>query len=460
MIPAGAPILTADAMRAAEARAFAAGASQDALMARAGIAVARAVRRLTAPGPVVVLAGPGNNGGDGYVAARQLAAWGHDVTVATLGAPKQGPAASAAHAWTGQSVPFAAIAPPTAPYVLVDALFGIGAQRPLALDAPQRALFERARFRIAADLPSGIDADSGANDWAPVPMTMTVALGALKPAHLLAAHWCGAVVLDDLGLQIDSGWRTIAQQVIAPPAPDDHKYRSQVTILAGAMPGAARLAARGAIGVGAGYVVLIGDSVGQGPVDAVIHCPASARADALANADPRACVVLGPGLGRDEAAQTLLDEALAAPCRLVLDGDAQSLLGNDAAQRLRIRAAPTILTPHAAEFARMFGPPADNKIADTVAAARAAKVTIVHKGAATVIADSSGAAIVSTGGSSWLASAGTGDLLAGAVAACAAPEAAVWLHMRASQLAGSAFSADRLADFLPLAVAECRSTRH
>lgn len=447
----GAPILTAADMRAVEEAAFAAGVSQMALMERAGLSVARAARRLSGEAPIVILAGPGNNGGDAYAAARHLSDWGHDVTVAAMAMPGTVPAAAMAARWTGRTVPLADADQPRLPFILVDGLLGTGASRPLR-DA-RADLFLAARWRVAIDLPSGVDADSGALRGAPAPMNATVALGALKPAHVLAPDRCGHVVLDDLGLTLAARWRTVARPASLRPAADQHKYRALVTIVAGAMPGAARLAARGAVGAGAGYVVLVGDRSATGPLDSIVH---RARDD---EGEERGVLLVGPGLGRDDAARVTLDAAIASERSLVLDGDALTLLGDRATERLRGR-GPTVLTPHEGEFQRMFGEGAGSKIARTLSAAQATGAKIVHKGASTVIASPDGEVRVSTAGSSWLATAGTGDVLAGAVAARIAQggqvEDAVWLHARASHLAGAAFSADRLADVLPWAVAECR----
>ena len=197
--------------------------------------------------------------------------------------------------------------------------------------------------------------------------------------------------------------------------------------------------------------MLLGDAGRAGPIDAVVHRPGDALVDALREDD--GVMLVGPGLGRDAPARHVLDAAIASPAELILDGDALSLLGGDAAVRLAGRGRVT-LTPHEGEFERMFGRGTGGKIARTLAAARAAAATIVHKGATTVIANPDGAVRVSADGSHWLASAGTGDVLAGAIAAQGA-EAGVWLHARASWLAGAAFSADALADHLPRAVAQC-----
>jgi hydroxyethylthiazole kinase-like uncharacterized protein yjeF len=455
--PAAAPILRAAEMRAAEAAAFAGGIEQDALMERAGLAVAREVRRLAFNQPVLVLAGPGNNGGDAFVVARYLAEWGQDVAVASLPGKGDGSAARMRARWTGPVTTLEQAQPCP---IMVDGLFGTGVTRPLAPDlADTVARLASDAYVIAIDLPSGVDTDAGHRFDGSLAADLTIALGALKPAHVIGAAACGAVLLADLGIAIASPISTIARPRIAPPPADAHKYRrGLVAVLPGAMPGAARLAARAALSSGAGYVILAGDT-GQGGPDALVH---RAFDPDLLRDDRLAAVLVGPGLGRDAAAHSLLDAALATPAPLILDGDAISLLGPDGVARIAGRTAATFLTPHEGEFVRMFGQGSANKIDRTLAAAKAARATIVHKGPATVIACSDGHAVVSNLGPSWLSTAGTGDVLAGILAARLRPggeEAgaqAVWLHAEAARLAGPAFIADDLIGHLGRAIATCR----
>jgi hydroxyethylthiazole kinase-like uncharacterized protein yjeF len=423
-LPSGAPILTAAAMRAGE---WASGVAEPELMQRAGAAVAQEVARLATGRPVLVLAGPGKNGGDARIAADWLSTRGHDVTVASLaeiGGAKPQP-------------------------VLLDGLFGTGISRPLDCAGDLQRLATAAELVIALDLPSGLETDAGRSLGA-VRADVTVALGALKPAHVLGegVALCGHVLLRDIGVPAAHDWRTIARPALAAPSAADHKFaRGLVTVIGGVMPGAALLAARAALHGGAGYAVLAG--VEGGP-DALVHRDVET---ALADERTRA-LLIGPGLGRDAAARALLARALVSAHPLVLDGDALSLIGHN----LQPRAAPTILTPHGGEFARMFST-SGSKIAQSIAAARSSDCTVVHKGADTVIAHPDGRVTVSAGAPAWLASAGTGDVLAGLVAArlaaCGTPEEAVWLHTRAAALAGPALIADMLVDAMPAAVEEC-----
>src|SRR5206468_8639745 len=243
----GRPILTAEAMRSAEQGAIAWGTSVEELMERAGAALAEAAYRFAGPMPVLVLCGPGNNGGDGYVAARHLAERGVAVRIAALTEPKSVAAKRARGQWTGE---VEQLSPDTkgAP-LLIDALFGTGLTR--GLDEPVSLLLSElvheAAVSIACDLPSGVETDSGAQLNPLHDYDMTVAFGALKPAHLLhpAMHKCGRLVLADIGIDADATWREIAPPVLPPLDPGGHKYdRGLVHALAGAMPGAIALAAK------------------------------------------------------------------------------------------------------------------------------------------------------------------------------------------------------------------------
>jgi hydroxyethylthiazole kinase-like uncharacterized protein yjeF len=442
MIPIdGHPILTAAAMRAAEAAC----GEPAPLMDRAGAAIATAVARLAGVSPVLILCGPGNNGGDGYVAARLLAAAGHDVRVAAAGEPRSPLAIAARHGWTGTVEPIATASP--AP-VLVDALFGTGLTRPLddSTAAALHRLADAARLRIAIDLPSGVATDDGAVPHAPPRFDLTLALAAPKPAHLLqpAARYAGIIRVLDIGVPVDGPTRVLAKPLLPEPGPDSHKYsRGMVAVIGGDMAGAAELASLAAMRAGAGYIVYMGD--GQGPPHALVRRPWSP--DGLD--DPRiGAVVVGPGLGRGEDAKARLTASIASGHPLVIDGDALRLLDPAAS-----RPAVTILTPHAGEFAHLFGHATGSKIDLTRAAAARADAVVVHKGPDTVIAAPDGRVAVSAGASDWLSAAGTGDVLAGVTGAMLAAglppfeaaAAAVWLHRAAAARCGRSFIADDLA---------------
>lgn len=447
----GQPVLTAVAMRAAEEAVIAAGADADALMARAGQGVAAVVRRLAAGSEALVLCGPGNNGGDGYVAATALARAGHAVRVAAAGEPRTDAAGRARAAWTGPVEPLDRAAPAS---VLVDALFGTGLTRPLdaGVAGPFHALAEAARLRIAVDLPSGVATDDGSVPSMPPCFDLTLALGALKPAHLLqpAARFVGEIRVLDIGVPVRDRVTALARPMLPEPDPDSHKFtRGLVAVIAGAMSGAAALAAEAAARAGAGYTLLLGGEPG-GP-HAIVRRPWSPEA----LADPRiGAVVIGPGLGRDDAAHDRLAAAYGSRRPLVIDGDAIRLLDPD-----NVQAAPTILTPHGGEFDQLFGAGEDGKIVRAQAAARRCGAVVVFKGPDTVIAAPDGRAIVGSSPSHWLSTAGTGDVLAGICGAMLASgldafdaaAAAVWLHGEAARRLGPGFLADDLARALSAA---------
>ena len=452
-------ILTADEMRAAEAAAIEAGTPVETLMERAGRAAAEAVWRHAGPLPALVLCGPGNNGGDGYVIARALAGRGVAVRVAALAEPATPAARAARDAWGGSVERFGEAAP--AP-LLIDALFGTGLRRPLDAAAVHRlrALAAAAKLRVAVDLPSGVASDDGGL-LSPVPdFDLTVTFATLKPSHLLqpSARHMGRLVVADIGIAAESALRQVGRPRLPAPGPDDHKYsRGFVLVVGGEMPGAASLAASGALKGGAGYVCLAGE--GAAVPNAVVRRPRAALPGLLRDGRIGA-VVVGPGLGRGSEAWETLEEVMAAPRPVVLDGDAFALIAAHGWKWKR--RAVTFATPHSGEFEDAFGDSGSKVDAARSAAARVGAV-LVYKGPDTVVAMPSGRAAIHAASTHWLATAGTGDVLAGLLAARVAARmepfdaacAAVWLHGRAAELAGPGLIADELIDRLPAAVAEC-----
>ncbi len=460
------PILDTAAMRAVEARVIAGGTSADALMARAGAAAARAIARFTGPCPTLVLCGPGNNGGDGYVVATQLAAAGWPVRVATLGPSTADPARAARARWIAAVETFADSAP--APLV-IDALFGIGLARPLAPDTAARlsALLHAARVRVALDVPSGVDADTGALLGATLRFDLTVTFGARKPAHLLhpAAALCGHVVVADIG--VDAGTPDLFVNPAPTPqhlAPAGYKAQRGHVLVLGGGPGhggAARLAARAALRAGAGLVTLavpaaaLTENAARLP-DAIMLRPLDdPHALAALVTERRATVVaLGPGLGTDPAARALAEAALALDLPLVLDADIFTLFTG--IPKALERKPPIVLTPHESEFTRLFGPLPGPKPTRALAAAKLTPAVVLLKGPDTVIAAPDGRAAINHAAAPWLATAGSGDVLTGTVAArlasgedaFAAAAAAAWLHARAGEAAGPGMTADDLPELL------------
>lgn len=455
--PRGA-ILTAVEMRAVEAAAFTEDKPSSHYMDKAGKAVADLVWRIAAGRDVLILCGPGNNGGDGYIAAYYLRALGADVRViAVMPAASEG-ALWARDIWDG---PLETLTAQTkkAP-VVVDAIFGTGARGGLSSvwEADALRLLRGAERVIAVDLPSALNSDDPAI-VSPFKANVTLALGALKPAHVLqpAAEACGEILLDNLGFDCASLVEMAERPHMRSPLPDDHKYtRGMVAVVEGAMPGAAALAASAAMRGGAGYVVLLGE-------DAPLHLPhaivrrAASEYQALLEDRRLSALVLGPGLGRFALARVLLEKAMRQAKPLVIDGDALHLLADTDAQF----SGPAIVTPHAGEFAALFGTIGGNKIERAKAAAAACNAVVIYKGADTVIAAPDGRVRVAAPGPSWLASAGTGDVLAGLCGAALArhpddplkaAEEAVWLHNEAARGASVALIADDLIDQLPRAV--------
>jgi len=445
------PILTADAIRKAEQAAIDGGTSVEALMERAGEALAEAVYRYAGKLPVLVLAGPGNNGGDGYVAARYLAARGIAVRVAALAEPGAAAAQRARGEWTGAVEP---LADDTAPApVLVDALFGTGLKR--GLDSDVAAKFARlasaAKVRIACDLPSGVDSDTGVLLSSVPNFDLTVTLGALKPAHRLmpAMTSCGRVAVADIGIAAASDWGEIERPDLPPLDPAGHKFsRGLVHALAGKMPGAMALAASAAARAGSGYV-RVSTSL------AIDRLPASVvQTDtAIINDERIGCLLVGPGMGDIPQLLTL---ALTTRAPKVVDADAIGHVGEPE----RLKGQDAILTPHEGEFRRLFGDLAGSKAERALEAARLSDAVIVYKGPDTLVASPDGRLGVAPPAPAWLASAGTGDVLAGMIAALRvrgmagfdAACAAVWLHGRAAELAGPAMIADDLVAAIPKAL--------
>ena len=457
------PILTAAEMRAAEAEAIAAGTPVGVLMERAGLAAAEAIRRFAGPIPALVLCGPGNNGGDGYVIARTLREKGGEVRVAALAEPRSEAAKDARARWDG---PVESFGEGEAAPLLVDALFGTGLGRPLDEAVAQRLcnLAGQARVRAAVDLPSGVATDDGCILSAVPDFDLTVTFATLKPSHLLqpAARHMGRIVIADIGISAGSALEEIGRPRLEAPGPEDHKYsRGYVAVIGGAMPGAAALTAAGALRGGAGYVRLIADRHVSGIPSAIVQSGSDARS--LLRDSRVGALAIGPGLGKGEKEGELLPTALGSGLPLVLDADALTRIAEIGLAALHAAGTTTILTPHAGEFAKLFADRGGSKIEQARRAAAEAKSVIVYKGPDTVVAAPDGRAAIAAAASNWLATAGTGDVLTGVIAAMRAwgldsfdaACAGVWLHGRAAALAGRGLIADDLLDHLPAAFAEC-----
>ena len=446
------PILTAEAMRAAEQRAIAAGTSVEALMERAGAALAEAAYCHAGKMPALILCGPGNNGGDGYVAAQHLADRGVEVRIAAISEPKSEAAKWARGQWRGEVEALNSSTGPS--LLLIDALFGTGLREGLE-DALQKQFYRLAagsQMRIACDVPSGVDSDSGVELSSVPGFEMTVTFGALKPAHRLMPSMgkCGRVVLADIGIEASPEWHELGQPVLPALDPGGHKYsRGLVHALAGKMPGAIALSAKAAAYSGAGYVRVSTSRSIDGLPSAIVQTDTAEINDGRIG-----CLIVGPGMGDIPRVLTL---ALTSHAPKVIDADAITHLGEPE----RLRGQDAIITPHQGEFERLFGKLEGSKADRALEAAKRSGAVIVYKGPDTLVASPDGRLGFAPPAPAWLASAGTGDVLAGMIAAMRgrgleafeAASAAVWLHGRAAEIAGAQMIADDLAAAIPQALA-------
>lgn len=446
------PILTAGQMRAAETQAIAAGTPETTLMERAGRALAEAVRLHVGPRDVLILCGPGNNGGDGYVAARHLAAMGYPVRIAALAEPTTEAARWARGKWDGSVEPFESA---TEAPIVIDCLFGTGLSRGLDETVFQRLLLlvDNALVAIACDLPSGVGADDGLLLSPIGQYDLTVTFGALKPAHRLrpAMTYVGRLALADIGIHAETLWSEIGAPDLPPLEPQGHKYsRGLVHCLAGQMPGAIALAATAAAKVGAGYVRVSTSLPINGLPASIVQTGGADLQD-----ERIGCILVGPGLGEVPQVLTL---ALTARHPIVIDADAIALVGEPE----RLQGHDTILTPHEGEFKALFGELPGSKAERALEAARRSQSVIVYKGPDTLVAAQDGRLAFAPPAPAWLATAGTGDVLAGMIAALRARGleafdaacSAVWLQGRAASIAGPAMIADDLVEAIPAALAD------
>ncbi len=470
------------------------------LMQRAGRSLARLVQvRFPHARRIVVLAGPGNNGGDALVAAARLPAAGRDVRVLAYGADTLDDWSArlpADAAWSLQQLrqgptPLHLLPPDTplpAADLYIDALLGIGLRgpvRPAIAAVIERLDHQPGTPVLSVDLPSGLDADTGVAPGPCVRATVTLSLLGLKPGLCTgpAVSRCGEVWCDDLDLA-DADQNAAAPQwlgadQVRPLLPDlahaAHKgQRGDVWVLGGApgMVGAALLAARAAARLGAGRVFASLIDPAAPRVDSVAPELMLRAADApLHDLSTRSCVVAGPGGGLAQDFRSRLEQALSVPVPLVLDADALNLLADASGAPLRNlldqRTQPTVLTPHPLEAARLLGTTAQAVQADRLQAARTLAqrhaAWVVLKGAGSVIASPQQALWLNSSGNGLLATAGSGDTLAGSIAALIAATgdvravlAAVWLHgCAASRYARQGAASGLTAADLPTWMAQC-----
>ena len=460
-------ILTAAAMQQAEQAVMESGTSVDELMRRAGQGAAQMIWRIAGHLPTLVLCGPGNNGGDGYVIAQWLLEKGVDVSVAAPLEPKTDAARHARSLWRGQTLALADARP--APQ-FVDCLFGTGLTRAVGEDwfGPFARLFAGAKRRVAIDLPSGVESDHGTLLNEIGAFDTTIALGAFKPSHFLepARAKMGQLVGIDIGIAADSDFAMLPRPRLSGPSSDDHKYRrGLVAVVAGTMQGAAQLTALAAQRAGAGYVKIFAAPGFQAPHPSIVVEPFEDMVGLRSKlSDQRiSALVVGPGLGRDAQAKNLLGAAIDSAAALVLDADALTVAGTEFCDLVKSRSAETVATPHAGEFAGLIAGERHHRLDDSRKLAARSGCHILLKGPDTVIVAPDGQASVASFSCPWLSTAGTGDVLAGIIASRLATgisgyKAACegqWLHSRAAALAGPAFTPEMLIDQIPASLQEC-----
>ncbi|WP_374468519.1 NAD(P)H-hydrate dehydratase [Phenylobacterium sp.] len=455
-------ILTVSETSAADRAAIAAGTPGPVLMERAGTAVADAICARFDPCPTVVFCGPGNNGGDGYVVARVLKARGWDVWVEALAEPATDDARDAAAKWDGRTLEVGEGRDRAE--LFVDALFGAGLARPLDGEAARLArMSQRLRERVVAvDIPSGVAGDTGRPlGEAAFCAALTVTFHARKPAHVLepGRSHCGEVVVADIGLgettsRLFENGPELWQDRFPWPDSASHKHsRGRLIVVSGDAwsTGAARLAARAGLRIGSGVVTLYSppESLASNAahLEAVMLRPFETDLELEQAAAEVDAAVIGPAAGVTET--TLLNVlALARTgAALVLDADAITVFRDDPEELFSVLDRDDVLTPHPGEFERLFpgvlaGSP--ERIAAARKAAERAGAVVLLKGSDTVVAAPDGRAAVNVNGSPWLATAGSGDVLAGFIgglvaqgmesfeAACAA----AWIHAEAAELHG------------------------
>lgn len=482
-------LLTTEQMASADQFTIAAGTPGFELMRAAGRAVADAAAELAEEGPILVIAGRGNNGGDGFVAAAELAAQGREVAVVLLcdRATLKGDAALAAKGWKGEVLP----CDPSLigqPALIIDALFGAGLDRPVKGDPLVMidAINAAGVPILSVDLPSGINGNTGAVMGGAIRATETVTFFRPKPGHLLIpgrVH-CGRLRVIDIGIDNE------VLALIAPataennpdlwadrfplPRIDSHKYtRGHAVVVSGdiAATGAARLSARAALRGGAGLVTVASPRdalpVNAAALTAVMVRPVDMVSEfaGLIAGKVNACVI-GPGAGVGARTRDFVKAILAAGRHVVLDADALTSFA-DAPDELfgLIAAHPeahVVMTPHEGEFSRIFRAldresEVRSKLERVRMAAQQAGAIVLLKGPDTVVAAPDGRAAIAANAPPWLATAGSGDVLAGIIGAFLAQgvpafEAAcigVWMHGEAGSEAGPGLIAEDLPEVLP-----------
>ena len=487
-------LLTPQEMSAADRITIAGGVSGRSLMARAGAAVAEIARRRWRSGRIVVLSGRGNNGGDGWVAARLLRDLGFQVTVGLLGHRNllAGDVRIAAEQFHGEVLPaepgiFVGVG------LVVDALYGAGFRPPLdeGTAALVAAVNRSDAVVISVDLPSGVDGETGQIDQLAIEADETVTFFRLKTGHKLlpGRTHCGPITLAQIGID-DTVLKPIAPKAfrnhphlwvddLPLPGAAGHKYdRGHTLVLSGpaTATGAARLAAIAALRMGSGLVTLASPPAALLVNSAQLTAIMLRRLDghdglrALLEDTRFNAIVLGPGMGVSDETARLVETALRSRRQVVLDADALTSFADEPDRLFQAiaRGGDAVLTPHMGEFRQLFPDLVEgSKLSSARAAASRSDAVVLLKGADTIIASSGGWAAINDNAPPNLATAGAGDVLAGIVggllaqgmAASMAAAAAAWIHGCAAKLAGPGLIAEDLPDQLPSVIAELSRTQ-
>ena len=475
-------ILTVAEMSAADHAAVATGTSGLELMERAGAAVAAAVAERFSPREAVVLAGLGNNGGDGYVAARLLKQQGWPIRIEALGPPKTADSVAAAARWDGKTSSLTESG--GRQELIIDALFGTGLDRPLSAELARLARrLEPQRDRVVAiDVPSGLSGDTGKFvGAASFSAGLTITFHRRKPAHVLqpGRGACGDVVVSDIGLesaptQLFENTPSLWLGRYPWPAVGAYKYtRGRLIVVSGEAwsTGAARLAARAALRIGAGLVTLLSPPealmVNAAHLEAVMLRPFETELELEAAAGDAEAAVIGPAAGITEATLSNVLALARTGAALVIDADALSVFRDEPEELFSALDRDDVLTPHPGEFERVFPgllKSAPERITAARTAAARAQAVVLLKGPDTVIAGPDGRAAVNLNGSSWLATAGSGDVLAGLIggliaqgmesfeAACAG----VWIHAACADHFGPGLISEDLPGLVPMVLKQLR----
>lgn len=469
-------ILTVAEMTAIDRAAVRAGTSTPVLMERAGQAVAQAVRQRFRRRPVVVWCGPGDNGGDGYVAARHLRRHGWPVVVEAAYPPASDACRWAASRWRGEVRALSQNLCVDTLYI--DAIFGAGLSRPLggAVAALTRAVAQGAPTVVSVDMPSGVHGDTGRPvDGIALAAEVTVTFHRRKPGHVLieGRKACGEIVVADIGLSggasasLFENEPSLWRERYPWPAVDSHKHsRGRLSVVSGEAwnTGAARLSARGGLRIGAGAVTVLSPlsalAVNASHLEAIMLAPFDSDADLGAKAQKADAVIIGPAAGVGDATARNLRALAQTGAALVADADALTSFRGDPGELFACLDRDDVLTPHPGEFERIFPgllAKAPERITAAREAARLAGAVVLLKGADTVVAAPDGRAAVSLNGTPWLATAGSGDVLAGFIggllaqgmgsfeAACAG----AWIHAECGALYGPGLIAEDLPNLAP-----------